>query len=61
MCQGCGHPVGESTDPALEEAWQAEIVRCHACSAASRKADGWHEAGGDSHGINVRVSRKGLR
>ncbi len=33
-CSGCGHPLGESTDPKHEGRYKvAAPVRCHACNA----------------------------
>jgi hypothetical protein len=57
-CRGCGQPLDQSTDPALEEAWTAEVIRCHACAAAGRHAEQFQKAGGEPHGANVHVHRR---
>lgn len=58
LCRGCGQPIGESTDPALEELWRAEVIRCHACATAGRHIESWQKEGGDAHGANVHVIRR---
>ncbi|MGW4803007.1 hypothetical protein [Kitasatospora sp. NPDC004272] len=57
-CKGCGQPLAESTDQALEEAYTAEVIRCHACTTAGHHLESWQKAGGDQHGANVRVTRR---
>lgn len=57
-CAGCGQPLGETTDPALEEAWRAEVIRCHACATASRQAEAFQTGGGSPHGAHVTVHRR---
>ncbi|MCG6499466.1 hypothetical protein [Kitasatospora sp. A2-31] len=54
----CGHPLADTLDGDLEESWRAEIVRCHACATAARHLDGWRDAGGDTRGAQVRVTRR---
>jgi hypothetical protein len=61
VCRGCGQPLAESTDPALEEAWTAEVIRCHACATGGRKAEAFQKSGGDAHGANVHVHRREAR
>lgn len=58
VCRGCGQPVADSTDPALEEMWRAEVIRCHACATAGREAAAFQHDSADQHGINVRVHRR---
>jgi len=58
VCKGCGQLLSESTDPELEEAWAAEVLRCHACTAAGHRAEAFQRAGGDQHGANVHVHRR---
>lgn len=60
-CRGCGQPLGESTDPDLEEAWVAEVIRCHACTTAGHAGERFHAEGGDQHGASVHVHRKETR
>lgn len=58
-CSGCGQPLAQTLDPELEEAWRAEVVRCHACAAAATHVEGWQSSGGDTRGAQVRVTRRG--
>jgi hypothetical protein len=60
VCGGCHQQLSESTDEALEEAWQAEVVLCHACATAGRHAERWRKENGDgpAHGAGVRVTRR---
>lgn len=56
-CPGCGNYLAKSTDPALEEKWEAYGVTCHSCAAAERGARHWTEAsanqkGGDPSGMS---------
>lgn len=38
LCPGCGNPRDECMDPELEGAYEAEAVRCHACTAREAAA-----------------------
>ncbi|MFE6866007.1 hypothetical protein ACFVFS_05585 [Kitasatospora sp. NPDC057692] len=57
-CSGCGHPLADTLDVDLEDHWRAEVLRCHACATGARHVDGWRDAGGDTRGAQVRVTRK---
>jgi hypothetical protein len=57
-CRGCGQPLGESTDADLEELWQAEVIKCHACVTAGHRAESWQKSGGSQHGANIHVTRR---
>lgn len=35
-CGGCGRPTDESMAPGRDDAYDAEILVCHACAAADR-------------------------
>lgn len=43
LCTGCGHPLAETTDPAAEEAYVAEAMRCHRCTAAEQEAESYRD------------------
>ena len=34
LCPGCGHAMHESMDKESDGEWQADVDRCHACTAA---------------------------
>ena len=34
-CPGCGGSLVETTDPANEDRWEGQVVRCHRCKARS--------------------------
>ena len=38
-CQGCGHPMSVTTDPANEGAHKGHAVRCDACKAIAHAAE----------------------
>ncbi|MFB7671682.1 hypothetical protein ACFC26_09715 [Kitasatospora purpeofusca] len=57
-CSGCGHPLTDALASDQEEAWRAEILRCHACATGARHVDSWRTAGGDTRGAQVRVTRR---
>ncbi|MFD5916172.1 hypothetical protein ACFVYP_07070 [Kitasatospora sp. NPDC058201] len=57
-CSGCGHSLVDGLDGELEEGWRAEVLRCHACATAARHLDGWRDAGADTRGAQVRVTRR---
>lgn len=38
LCQGCGQPADETTDPAAEGAYDTHKIVCHACAARDRRA-----------------------
>lgn len=57
-CSGCGQSISESMDPDREDAWRAEVLRCHACTAAARHVESWQKQGGDQRGAHVRVTKR---
>ncbi|PJN24065.1 hypothetical protein [Kitasatospora sp. CB02891] len=57
-CRGCGQSVADSTDPALEEMWRADVIRCHACAAAGREMADFQHGSKDVHGAYAHVSRR---
>lgn len=57
LCQGCGHPVEETT--AGSEAWHYEAPiphRCHACTALAQRQEEYREAE-TPHALRYRVLR----
>lgn len=45
LCSGCGHSMQDTFNAALQHKWLAENpVRCHACTARSRKAEQYSDA-----------------
>jgi hypothetical protein len=38
-CPDCGQPRSESTHPDAEGAYDAELVRCHGCTAKYQKSE----------------------
>ena len=43
LCNGCGHPLAETTAPEAEETYQGDLVRCHRCTAAEQVAEQYRE------------------
>lgn len=43
LCHGCGHPLAETTRPEAEEAYVAEAMRCHRCTAAEQEAESYRD------------------
>lgn len=38
-------------------AYDAEVIRCHACAAKERAVESFEKAGGETHGLGVRLTR----
>ena len=44
-CSGCGTPLWDAYDPALERKWRADFpTRCHPCTAIARRAKDYEES-----------------
>lgn len=43
LCNGCGHPLKETTAPEAEETYQGDLVRCHRCTAAEQVAEQYRD------------------
>lgn len=56
-CKGCGQSLADSMNPSLEDAWQAEVLRCHACTTAAHKAEAFAK-NGDPAGAHIHVHRR---
>ena len=52
-CGGCGHPLSQTTDPDSQLLWESEPIRCQACAASARAADGFE--GKNRAGLMVRT------
>ncbi|MFJ2863678.1 hypothetical protein [Kitasatospora sp. NPDC087314] len=57
-CRGCGQPLTESTDADAENAWTAEVIRCHACTTAHQRSTQFQKDGGDLGGAHIHVRHR---
>ncbi|MFF2522230.1 hypothetical protein [Streptomyces liangshanensis] len=57
-CPDCKEPWSESSDPANEFAYRADLLRCHTCATAARTAHAHQESGGDTRGIHVAITKQ---
>lgn len=62
-CSGCGQPKSQSYDPANHDTYRVGVLRCHACAAREEKQREFQEAGGDTAGLTMTVTKTvgGLR
>lgn len=58
VCGECGQPHSESTDAANEFAYEAEIVRCHACHTSARASQSHQDKGGDMAGLQIHLDKR---
>ncbi|GAA2484568.1 hypothetical protein GCM10010406_21040 [Streptomyces thermolineatus] len=58
-CPDCGQPWSEATDPANEFDYQAELLRCHACTTGAKTAGRYRDQGGDARGLHINITRRG--
>lgn len=59
LCGGCGLPLEETTDPANEELYETQAIRCFACRAKSRHASDFHSSKGtETGGLLLKVWRR---
>ncbi|MET8982142.1 hypothetical protein ABZX85_41820 [Streptomyces sp. NPDC004539] len=56
-CPECRQPWGEATDQANEFGYEAELIRCHACTASARTVRAYQDKGGQAEGLHVRIER----
>jgi ribosomal protein L37E len=54
-CRGCGFPLDETTRIGADDAYDAEIVACHACAAGDRTERSYREDKGDMAGARRRI------
>jgi hypothetical protein len=57
-CPDCGHPWAESSHADNEFAYQAELVRCHACATSIKARDAYEAQQGDVRGLHVSITRR---
>lgn len=57
-CPECGQPWGEATDKNNEFAYQADLIRCHACTASATAVQAYQDKGGRPEGLHVHVTRR---
>lgn len=57
-CPDCGTPWGEATDPKREFAYDAEVIRCHACTASSMRVKAYQDSGGNPQGLHVHITER---
>ncbi|WP_416976722.1 hypothetical protein [Streptomyces sp. T028] len=57
VCPDCRQPWQDATDAKNEGAWNAHLVRCHACATAARKTTEFENNGGDMRGLHVQLTR----
>ena len=57
-CRDCGHPLAETTSSAGEDAYVADVVRCHACVAAARRVSAFTDDGGQLQGLQVTITKR---
>ncbi|MFH8752934.1 hypothetical protein ACH4GK_17935 [Streptomyces rimosus] len=57
-CPDCGQPWSEVSTIDAEFAYDAELLRCHACATGARAAHRYQEAGGDPRGIHVSIVKR---
>jgi hypothetical protein len=60
LCE-CGQPRSESMNPANEDAYVAEPLRCHSCRAIARGGEPFAEAASGSQGIFISVTKRARR
>lgn len=58
-CPDCGQPWSESSSKDHEFAYEAELLRCHACSAGATALHALQESGGNTRGLHVSVTKRG--
>lgn len=61
-CSGCGFPLEETTAVGRDDAYDAELIACHACAAADRALNAFRQApNADTAGLRVRhIERPGF-
>jgi hypothetical protein len=57
-CRDCGHALAETTSAGSEDAYDAEVTKCHGCVGAAKRVAAFMADGGKSEGLQVRVTRR---
>lgn len=60
-CPECGQPWGEATDPDSEFAYQAQLVKCHACATSAARVRAHQDNNGNTDGLHVHLERRTKR
>lgn len=55
LCGGCGRPTDETMAVGRDDAYDAEVVVCHACAAGDKAERQYRDADGDVAGIKRRI------
>lgn len=58
VCRECGMVLAESTDGGHEYAYDAQVVACHGCKAAARRAKAVEGGGVDMTGAHMSVWKR---
>lgn len=57
-CEGCGHPLDESTDSEHVRDYQAAELTCHACAVIDWRRQALSEQEVDMGGVRIYATRK---
>lgn len=56
LCPGCGRSRTESTSPDMQDAYDADMIRCHGCAAVAHASEAFHDKPrADPHGIYIAI------
>ncbi len=58
-CKDCGQPWGEATAQENEFTYKADLIRCHACTTATKAVSQYQNQGGDGRGLHVSIKKRG--
>ncbi|MFJ8027459.1 hypothetical protein [Streptomyces sp. NPDC096311] len=56
-CPDCGQRWSEATAPDNEDAYRADLVKCHACAISAKAVRAHQDGKGDTDGLHVNVER----
>jgi len=57
-CPDCGQRWGEATAKENEFAYDAHLIRCHACAASAAVVRARQDKGGSTDGLHVHLERR---
>lgn len=57
-CPDCKQPWSEATDKASEFAYDAHLIRCHACAASAAAVRAKQDTGTPTDGLHVHLDRR---
>ncbi|MFE6785201.1 hypothetical protein ACFVFF_23380 [Streptomyces sp. NPDC057680] len=58
-CPDCRQPWTEASHQDNEFGYEAELIRCHACSTGAKALHTYQESGGNAQGLHVSVLKRG--